>query len=101
MLPSRTKMRSMAQGRDAWTLTDGKPRELIELGGLVVRSDLVELTDDDRAAILGALLDISATSKSEGATRRCYSGIRAFAEHLAIKVYSGSVCWPDADRQHE
>ena len=60
------KMRSMTQGRNAWTLTDGKLRHLVELGGLVVRSGLVELTDDERAVILGALLNISAAPQSEG-----------------------------------
>src|SRR5579872_2291682 len=33
-----------------------RTRHLIELGGLVVKAGLVELTGDDRAAIYGALL---------------------------------------------
>jgi hypothetical protein len=33
-----------------------RTRHLIELGGLVVKAGLVELTSDDRAIILGALL---------------------------------------------
>jgi hypothetical protein len=33
-----------------------RTRHLIELGGLVVKSRVVELTGDDRAIILGALL---------------------------------------------
>ena len=33
-----------------------RTRHLIELGGLVVKAGIVELTDDDRAAIFGALL---------------------------------------------
>ncbi len=33
-----------------------RARHLIELGGLVVKAGLVELTGDDRAIILGALL---------------------------------------------
>ena len=33
-----------------------RTRHLIELGGLVVKARLVELTGDDRAIILGALL---------------------------------------------
>ncbi len=32
-----------------------RTRHLIELGGLVVKSGVVELTNDDRAVILGAL----------------------------------------------
>ena len=33
-----------------------RTRHLIELGGLVVKAGLVELTGDDRVTILGALL---------------------------------------------
>lgn len=33
-----------------------RTRHLIELGGLVVKSGVVDLTGDDRATILGALL---------------------------------------------
>lgn len=35
-----------------------RTRQLIELGGLVQKAGLVELTDDDRATIYGALLDL-------------------------------------------
>jgi len=33
-----------------------RTRHLIELGGLVVKSGIVDLTGDDRAAILGAMI---------------------------------------------
>jgi hypothetical protein len=36
-----------------------RTRHLIELGGLVVKAGVVDLTGDDRAAILGALLWIA------------------------------------------
>jgi len=36
-----------------------RTRQLIELGGLVQKAGLVELLDDDRATLLGALLDIA------------------------------------------
>ena len=42
-----------------------RTRHLIELGGLVVKSGLVELTDDDRAALYGAFLEIADTLASE------------------------------------
>ena len=38
-----------------------RTRHLIELGGLVVKSGLVELTDDDRAVIFGVLVEAAAT----------------------------------------
>ncbi len=40
-----------------------RTRHLIELGGLVQKAGLVELTDDDRATIYGALLDLAARAK--------------------------------------
>lgn len=36
-----------------------RTHRLIELGGLVQKSGLVELTDDDRATIYGALLGLA------------------------------------------
>jgi hypothetical protein len=37
-----------------------RTRQLIELGGLVAKADLLTLTDDDRAVIFGALVEIAA-----------------------------------------
>ena len=36
-----------------------RTRQLIELGGLVQKAGLVELLDDDRATLLGALLELA------------------------------------------
>ena len=50
---ARHDTRDWAQQRRART------RQLIELGGLVQKAGLVELLDDDRAALLGALLGLA------------------------------------------
>jgi len=42
-----------------------RTRQLIELGGLVAKSGLIELTDDDRAVIFGLLVAGAATLRSE------------------------------------
>jgi hypothetical protein len=42
-----------------------RTRQLIELGGLVAKAGLVELTDDDRAVIFGLLLEAAAMLRSE------------------------------------
>ncbi|GGA84887.1 conjugal transfer trad family protein [Brucella endophytica] len=42
-----------------------RTRHLIELGGLVVKAGIVDLTGDDRATILGALLWMAEKLKSE------------------------------------
>lgn len=42
-----------------------RTRQLIELGGLVAKAGLIELTDDDRAVIFGLLVSSAATLQSE------------------------------------
>lgn len=42
-----------------------RTRHLIELGGLVVKAGLVELTGDDRAALYGAFLELAYTLQGE------------------------------------
>ena len=42
-----------------------RTRHLIELGGLVVKAGIVELTGDDRATIYGALLWVADKLKSD------------------------------------
>ncbi|MET0248505.1 MAG: conjugal transfer protein TraD [Sphingobium sp.] len=44
-----------------------RTRHLIELGGLVQKAGLVDLTDDDRATLYGAMLDLVARAQGEGA----------------------------------
>ena len=46
-----------------------RTRRLIELGGLVVKAGIVELTGDDRAAIFGALLWSADKLKSDQGER--------------------------------
>jgi hypothetical protein len=41
-----------------------RTRQLIELGGLVAKADLIELTGDDRAVILGLLVEAAATLRA-------------------------------------
>nr|WP_217884286.1 conjugal transfer protein TraD [Sphingobium sp. GW456-12-10-14-TSB1] len=40
-----------------------RTRHLIELGGLIQKTGLVDLTDDDRATLYGAMLDLAAKSR--------------------------------------
>ncbi|WP_066762183.1 conjugal transfer protein TraD [Sphingobium sp. CCH11-B1] len=42
-----------------------RTRTLIELGGLVVKAGLVDLTDDDRATIYGAFLTVADRLRGE------------------------------------
>lgn len=42
-----------------------RTRQLIELGGLVQKAGLIELTDDDRAVLLGAFLAVAGKLQGE------------------------------------
>jgi len=42
-----------------------RTRQLIELGGLIAKSGLIELTDDDRTVIFGSLLETAAILRTD------------------------------------
>ncbi|CAM5463425.1 conjugal transfer protein TraD [Sphingobium scionense] len=46
-----------------------RTRHLIELGGLVVKAELVTLADDDRAVILGLLVEAAAKLRDDDRER--------------------------------
>ncbi len=46
-----------------------RTRQLIELGGLIAKAGLIELTDDDRALIYGALIDVASRLRGEDGDR--------------------------------
>lgn len=51
----------------AWAIERrARTRHLIELGGLVQKAGLIDLTDDDRAALLGAFLGLADRLKGDG-----------------------------------
>jgi len=64
-----------------------RTRQLIELGGLVVKAGIVELTGDDRAMIYGALLWMAGKLQSDqGEHARAIwtaKGKQGFAEEWA------------------
>lgn len=61
-----------------------RTRQLIELGGLVAKSGLIDLTDDDRAVIFGILVNAAAALRGEDRERTMMllrrRGQHAFAE---------------------
>jgi hypothetical protein len=64
-----------------------RTRHLIELGGLVVKSGLVELTNDDRAALYGAFLELvlqlQLETREQTITLWKRNGARAFGQQTA------------------
>jgi hypothetical protein len=65
-----------------------RTRHLIELGGLIVKAGIVDLTGDDRATILGALLWMADKLQSDQGKRTralwAAKGKRAFDADSAI-----------------
>jgi hypothetical protein len=61
-----------------------RTRQLIELGGLVAKAGLIELTEEDRAVILGLLIDAAAKLRSDETSTQLIlwrrRGKRAFAD---------------------
>lgn len=61
-----------------------RTRQLIELGGLLSKAGLIELTNDDRAVIFGMLIEGASTLRSERREQALAlwrrRGKRAFAE---------------------
>src|SRR5690349_13844802 len=52
-----TRSRACFDAREWVTQRRERTRHLIELGGLLVKAGIVDLVDDDRAVIFGALLE--------------------------------------------
>jgi Conjugal transfer protein TraD len=67
-----------------------RTRQLIELGGLVMKAGLVEQTDDDRTLIYGALLAVAAKLRTpdgeQSATIWRRMAKRAFEADADIKL---------------
>ena len=65
-----------------------RTRQLIELGGLLAKAGLVELTADDRAVLYGAMLEMAARLRGDEAEQTLLlwrrRGQRAFAADVEI-----------------
>ena len=80
-----------------------RTRHLIELGGLVQKAGLVELTDDDRATLLGAFLELADrlqaderqdASQAELLARWRRRGLRAFEQDTNGQAGTGYPLMP-------
>ena len=78
----------------AWQVERRKrTRHLIELGGLVVKAGIVQLTKDDRAVIYGAMLWIAAKLRS-------HESEHARALWAAKGKQAFNAEWHEADKNH-
>ena len=72
-----------------------RTRQLIELGGLVHKAGLIELTGDDRATLLGAMMELADQlrgGRDAGADTRTPAQITAAWRHRGLRAF-------EADRE--
>lgn len=71
-----------------------RTRQLIELGGLVQKAGLVELLQDDRATLLGALLDLAGQLQGSGQAEEDPVSLKTRWRRHGMRVFEA-----DADQQ--
>jgi hypothetical protein len=69
-----------------------RTRQLIELGGLVQKAGLVELLHDDRAALLGAMMELAdqlrgGQEEGTGADARTPAQLTAAWRHRGLRAF--------------
>ena len=64
-----------------------RTRHLIELGGLVQKTGLVDLVDDDRATILGALLEAADMLRGLGRHDERPADLRALWRRRGLRAF--------------
>jgi len=73
-----------------------RTRQLIELGGLVQKAGLVELLHDDRAALLGAMIDLADQLKGKceegsSADARTPAQLAAAWRHRGLRAFEADI----------
>jgi len=91
--------RALTDTRDWAKARRERTRHLIELGGLVLKADLVELLDDDRATLLGALLDVA--SQLRGADDTDPAHLRARWRRTGLRAFEAERDAADAGQGQE
>ena len=66
-----------------------RTRQLIELGGLVHKAGLVELLDDDRATLLGALLELASRlqQQEDGSQEEAPANLKAQWRRQGLRAF--------------
>ena len=77
----------MSGARDWQAERRARTRHLIELGGLVQKTGLVELVDDDRATILGALLEAADMLRGFGRHDERPADLRALWRRRGLRAF--------------
>ena len=71
-----------------------RTRHLIELGGLIVKAGIVELVDDDRAVILGMLVEAAAMLQGERQDEQLALARQGLYDPKSVR-FGGGAAGPD------
>ncbi len=87
-----TRTQALHDTRDWAQERRTRTRQLIELGGLVQKAGLVELLHDDRAALLGAMMDLAdqlrgGREESSSADARTPAQLTAAWRHRGLRAF--------------
>ena len=83
------KMEDLRAARDSRAERRARTRHLIELGGLVVKAGLVELTHDDRATILGSFLETAGRLRGGGGPHEQPAGLMTLWRRRGLNALAG------------
>ena len=78
---NRADTRDWVQERRART------RQLIELGGLIHKAGLIEMLDDDRATLLGILLDAAEQLQAGGPEGKKAANLKAIWRRKGMRAF--------------
>ena len=81
------KQRALSNTRDWQRERRARTRHLIELGGLVQKAGLVELLDDDRATLLGALLEVADRLRGLGRHDERPADLKAIWRRCGLRMF--------------
>jgi len=87
-----TRAQALHDTRDWVQERRARTGQLIELGGLVQKAGLVELLHDDRAALLGAMMDLAdqlrgGRDADTGANARTPAQLTAAWRHRGLRAF--------------
>ena len=91
--------RARADTRDWARERRERTRHLIELGGLVHKAGLIELTDDDRATLLGAFLELADRLQADERQDESRAVLLARWRHRGLRAFNADEpdLYTDAD----
>ena len=81
----------MSDVRDWRAERRDRTRHLIELGGLLQKAGLVELTEDDRATMLGALLEVADALRGFGRHDERPADLKALWRRRGLRAFDADI----------